>query len=387
MQRMWRNRLTTIGAVAAGIFVTMACSSSGDVVPPELPPGYVDPGKTDASTSTGSSGGFLPGTPDGGTSSGTEACVSTSKSALTFQLDILFLVDTTGSMLANGKWDSQTKALSAFFTDPRAEGIGVGIKFFPDFEGAYPICDDNVYAVPDVSISPLSQVHAGMLNVAMSQRSPLGGTPLGSAVQGGLRFASTWKKQNPEHNVVLVLATDGLPDDTCKFTPPGRVANTISAVSAEVKSAYEASPPVPTYVIGVGSELAPLNDVANAGGTGQAVFIDTTKDVASQMVAAFDAIRRKELTCEYAIPVPSGSSQIDYTKVNIRFVDELGYADFLYVASPENCNKTNYGWFYDNPATPSRIILCEPFCSEVKASRTGKIDVAYGCQRNEIVIK
>ena len=386
MKRMWMNRITTVASVAAAM---IACTSSGDDRPPTLDPGKVDVGGSD-SGSGGSSSGELglpePSQSDGSVGGEPGACVSTSNSALTFELDMLFMVDSTGSMLANAKWDSQTKALAAFFADPRAEGIGVGLKFFPDFQGAYPVCDDSVYAVPDVPIAPLDPVHAGTLSVAMSTRSPLGGTPLGSAVQGGLRFASSWKSQNPEHNVVLVLATDGLPDATCQFTPPGRVANSISAVTSEVKAAFEASPPVPTYVIAVGSELAALNEVANAGGTGQAVIIDTTKDVSSQMLAAFDSIRRKELTCEYTIPTPTGTTQLDYARVNIRFVDELGYANFLYVASKDNCDKAPYGWYYDNPASPKKIVLCDLTCGEVKASRTGKIDLAYGCQRNDVIV-
>jgi hypothetical protein len=27
------------------------------------------------------------------------------------------------------------------------------------------------------------------------------------------------------------------------------------------------------------------------------------------------------------------------------------------------------------------VVLCEPFCSEVKASRLGKVDVLLGCKR------
>ena len=100
-----------------------------------------------------------------------------------------------------------------------------------------------------------------------------------------------------------------------------------------------------------------------------------------------DKIRRNELTCDYALPVPDNNEKVDLEKVNIRFVDELGYVDFLYVESAANCSKAEYGWYFDNPASPKKVVLCNPFCDEVKASRLGKIDVVLGCKRQEAKIR
>ena len=50
-------------------------------------------------------------------------------------LDLLFLVDISGSMEesagAQSKWVALRGALETFFGDPKSEGLGVGLTFFP----------------------------------------------------------------------------------------------------------------------------------------------------------------------------------------------------------------------------------------------------------------
>ena len=378
-KRSWFSRTA---AVTAGFLLVVAC---GEDDPDST---FVDGnnGKIDGGTSgivdpigLGDGSASLDG---GGLQDDGGACAASSARADVAQLDLVMLVDSSGSMNFNGKWQSLTKALQAFFADPRAEGIGVSLQYFPQFVGPYPVCDDAVYATPVINVLPLDQSHAGTLGQSLMGRSPLGGTPMGPAVQGSLRFATTWQKQNPNRKVVMVVATDGLPDEGCQFGPPGRAPNTIAAVQTQAQTAFGATPSVPTYVIGVGSELAPLDAVAAAGGTSKSILIDVTKDVTSQLFTALDKIRRTELTCEYTIPAQDPTKPaIDYGKVNVKFTDALGYVDFQYVETPANCSKAEYGWYYDDPNNPKRVVLCEPFCSEVKASRLGKVDVLLGCKR------
>lgn len=376
-KRSWFLPLVAMSATLGGF---VACGSNGSDNASSFGQGggdaaigFVNPGDF------GDAAGTTITTGDGGT------CAASSKAADVSQLDLVLLVDSSGSMNANSKWQSLTKALQSFFNDDRAAGIGVSLQYFPRFAGSYPVCDESVYAIPEVDLTPLDSTQAGILVNSLLNRSPLGGTPMGPALQGALRFATTWQKQNSTHKVVTVLATDGLPDESCQFAPAGRAENTIDGVKAQAAAALAANPSVPTYVIGVGTELGALDAVAVSGGTEHTVIVDVQKDVSAQLFEAFDKIRRTELTCEYTLPIADSSGSVDLDKVNVRFTDALGYVDFLYVENAANCKKTDYGWYFDDIANPQRVVLCSPFCDEVKASRLGKVDILLGCKRQEII--
>jgi hypothetical protein len=388
MRTSWVARATSFAAFSGLLgLVVVACGDN--TVNSQFQNDAGTNGQIDGSggppTGLGGEGG-LTGV-DGGVGSGT--CASTTKRADVAQLDIILLVDSSGSMTANGKWQSLSQALTSFLIDPRATGIGIGLQYFPQFAGNDVVCDDNAYATPVIPIEPLDVggIQASVIENSIMNRSPIGGTPMGPAVQGAVRFATTWQQSNPTHKVVTIVATDGLPDNSCQFVPAGRAANTIAGVQGVAADAFAKTPPVPTYVIGVGTELAPLNAVAASGGTTQAIIVDVTKDVTAQLVDALDQIRRTELACEYGIPVGDAANPVDINKVNVRFTDSLGYVDFLYVPGAAQCDQTDYGWYFDDNAHPTKILLCDPFCGEVKKSTLGTVDILLGCKREEAVIK
>jgi hypothetical protein len=47
------------------------------------------------------------------------------------------------------------------------------------------------------------------------------------------------------------------------------------------------------------------------------------------------------------------------------------------------CNKApGNGWYYDDPAAPKKVVLCQDACSTATSSSTGRIDVVFGCKTN-----
>jgi hypothetical protein len=64
-----------------------------------------------------------------------EQCAETSKQAEQVPVDLLLLVDSSGSMSqqsgASTKWALATEALRGFVRDPRSGGLGLGLGFFP----------------------------------------------------------------------------------------------------------------------------------------------------------------------------------------------------------------------------------------------------------------
>jgi hypothetical protein len=41
---------------------------------------------------------------------------------------------------------------------------------------------------------------------------------------------------------------------------------------------------------------------------------------------------------------------------------------------------TEGGWYYDNPAAPTKILLCPASCELVQSVNQGAIEIVLGCQ-------
>jgi hypothetical protein len=87
-------------------------------------------------------GGRGPAPADGG-SDGAASCATESHEAVMVPLDLLLLVDTSGSMGegagAETKWTMTRTALTSFWKDGRSAGMGLGLQFFP-YQGADRTC-------------------------------------------------------------------------------------------------------------------------------------------------------------------------------------------------------------------------------------------------------
>ena len=101
----------------------------------------------------------------------------------------------------------------------------------------------------------------------------------------------------------------------------------------------------------------------------------------------FDAVAQAviattKLSCELAIPMPKMGS-LDPTKVNVAFETGNGPVYLPGVADAAACG-AGPGWYYDNPANPTKVILCPTSCSDAQAAigpgKPGHIEVLFGCQ-------
>jgi hypothetical protein len=189
----------------------------------------------------------------------------------------------------------------------------------------------------------------------------------------------SWLIQNPMHKAVVVLATDG--------DPSGCIGNAIPDVEALAAGYFNGSPSIPTYVIGVGTSLVSLNGIAAAGGTTKAFIVDAAANATQQFIDAMDAIRKTAgLGCEYLIPPPMGGGMIDFGKVNVQYVPGPGQMpiDILNAKDASACDPVNGGWYYDNPANPTKIMLCPATCAVVSKSIAGEVNILFGCATKQI---
>ncbi len=385
---MVRQRIG-LGALFGSLALLSACGSPS-VTNAQPDPG-TDGGNGGTSGTSGANGGTAnaidvgPGTGDGGDGTGTddpnmETCAANAQQVALIPLDMGLTVDTSYSMDFDDKWPQVRDALNVFAKNPNYMNMGVAMQFFPVRQQ----CNVDLYGEPIVPMQVLPGVQPALSSAVDGQRM-FGGTPLVQVMQGMVGYMRTWATKHTDRKPVLVLATDGIPDDTCSASNIDP-ANSLDNALALAKDAYEGKPSIPVFVIGVGEELTALNSIAEAGGTQSAAVISTSGNVTEKFLEALDGIRRSALSCNYDIPPPK-SGEIDYGAVNVTFSEGGSKADtFFYVSSAKDCALSpERAWYYDDPKTPTQVVLCPQTCDRVSAAHDGKMDVAFGCKRNDVV--
>ena len=320
-----------------------------------------------------------PGDDDGaGGSNGSQglggsACASDTVTAQNIPLDIYLMLDQSLSMADASKWPSVTSALASFVGQPNLDGMSVGLGYFAVPSSTFgDSCNPSDYATPSVEIAPLPGV-ATAITSSMAMHGPSTATPTVQALEGAIQHAQSWASTHAGDAVVVVLATDGVPEDLC--TPED-----VPSVESVATMGRMTSPGVRTFVIGVGSELSSLDGIAAAGGTGSAYLVDTSANAGQQFLAALDAIRGNALGCTYQIPLPASGTP-DYQAVNVVYTPGGGgmAQTVPYVGGQAQCPATGNGWYYDNAASPTQIILCQATCQAVEADTTGSVAIELGC--------
>jgi hypothetical protein len=196
-----------------------------------------------------------------------------------------------------------------------------------------------------------------------------------------------------------VLITDGAPNgcDESQATLTGIVSDAWNQAS------------VMTFAIGMdGAVFSLLDAIAIAGHTdctpntvgheacnvtsGGTSFNDAL-DLIRDTVTTYEThteVRTTALPCEFNIPVPSNGDKLDPAKVNMKFVNGAQSDTILQVPSANDCGAFgDVGWYYDNPAVPTKIQTCPGTCSLIKASSgdggtsadasVPHVDILLGC--------
>ena len=383
-----------MGLVSAACVALACCSSSSGTKRTGATNGA---GANEGAGANGGVGGRLAlsgigsqGSTETGTLNPDAACVADTRQGQQIPVDLLFMIDTTGSMncplgtagldcevdpgppyAASTRWTEESTALNAFVTASNNAGTGVGIAFFPSADN---ICDASSYATPDVEIAPLPG-NAAALTAAIAAQQPAGSTPTVASLTGAIQHASAWATAHPSRRAAVVYSTDGYPE--------GCTNNTIAAAASVAQAGFAATPSIATYVLGVGPNLASLNQIAAAGGTTQAFLIDTTGDVATELSAALDTIRTSAITCNYQIPT-SLSGPLDYEYVNVdATVGSSGtQVSVSRVAEATACSATTGGWYYDSTTAPTMIVLCPATCTPLMNTAGSSLQVLIGCLSN-----
>jgi hypothetical protein len=242
------------------------------------------------------------------------------------------------------------------------------------------------YAAPAVEIAPLPG-SANALVASLTAHMVSGATPTSAALSGAISHAQTLAKANAGHRAVVLLATDGVPDEC---TP-----NDAMGVASIAASGLAGTPSISTFVIGV---FAPseaqqaqttLDAIANAGGTKQSFVINQQTNVEQSFLAALNSVRTAALSCDFKVPTAAAGQTLDYYAVNVQFTSGAGKAVTIgNVHDKSACDARQGGWFYDvDPAkgTPQEISICDTSCAQLRADPAGRVDVLVGC-KTEIIV-
>ncbi len=296
------------------------------------------------------------------------SCASATVTATKSPLDLYIMLDQSGSMsqIVSGgvtKWAAVTGALTSFLSQPSLTGVSIGLQYFGLDNDS---CTASEYATPAVEIAPMPGASTALV-ASIGAHSPTSGTPTSAALQGAIDHASSWATAHPGHISAVVFATDGDPEE-CDTN--------LTDIDAIAKAGFDATPKVATFVIGVGSSLSNLNGIAAAGGTTSAFIVDTNNNVNTQFLAAMNAIRNSS-SCTYQIPIPADGTP-NFMQVNVVYTPSGGQPTTIpNVPNKAACPPMGDGWYYDNPANPTAILLCTSTCGTVEAS--GSVNIALGC--------
>lgn len=277
------------------------------------------------------------------------------------------------------KWIPVNQAAEAFFADAKSTGMSASLGFFPKFNGNQTLCQSSDYATPSVTMRALPD--ATDFKAAIAAQSPLGSTPTQVALTGAISYARTIATAKPAEVTAIVLVTDGDPTDCGGAN--GQAISVVKGVAAG--AANDPKQPIKTYVIGVGSSLSNLNEIAAGGGTTKATLVSTTNpaQTSADFRAALDQIRGQELSCNVALPTPPDGKQLDINAVNV-IVSHTGAADEVLSYNKDCTGGT--GWHYDNANAPKEVELCDASCAAVR-SGGGKLAIAFGCATKGGVIR
>lgn len=87
------------------------------------------------------------------------------------------------------------------------------------------------------------------------------------------------------------------------------------------------------------------------------------------------------LSCEWEIPSTPDGEEFDPDAVNVEFDDGIGGTlDIGRVDSPAECANVTDGWYYDDPVSPTMILVCPQTCDKIQGFQDAKINIKFGCE-------
>lgn len=312
------------------------------------------------------------------------------KQIATFKkINYFIQMDRTQSMVNSGIWNPAVTGMTAFFQSAGAAGLGIAMEYFglaataPFGNGCAPgNCLSAPCSQPYIPLGTLTaaaapadaQEQALVQSLINAHPNGSGGSGYGTriypALEGALLWAQNMLVSNPAETYDVIMLTDGDPTD----------CNTSQAANAALAANAFNNFGIKTYMIALpGSHPTFLDAIAAAGGTSTAIDV-TAANMATQLTTALNQITGNGVTCSSDLPA---LNLFDPADVTLTFTPSSGPA----VALPKRndlaaCNgNVNTGWYYDNNAAPTKVLLCPKSCTTAQNDPGSTIELALGCPK------
>jgi len=286
-------------------------------------------------------------------------------------IDLYLMLDQGASTGGGDSWSALQSAVTAFVQDPKADGYGVAVQYFP-LNGSAPASCDAPYATPDVEVGLLPG-SVGPLVASVQAHQAAGARPTAPALSGAIDHMKSWGPAHPGRTPLVFLVMRGLPDEC----DPQQIAD----LAAIAKTGFETEPRVRTFVVGVnlGADGPALDPIAAAGGAGRSYPIDGA-DVARALDEALLGVSALELACSFYLPALPDGTTVDPTLVQVVFTPNIRQIPEqlprLMGGAAACASNDDRGWYFDSDVSPHQILLCSGTCAD---EATGMISIGYGC--------
>lgn len=356
--------------------------------------------------STGGNNITINGGGAGGDSGFGEECARGAAKAEPAPANLLFVIDTSGSMNCNppdgdaalgarcarfpikedatrpSKWEvtkqALLNALGGLVDRPKLQA---GLTLFPSGSQC------GVSATPSVPLAALDAEQLSTIQGALDAAAPDGETPLaGATILSYAHLADELRAGRLTGNSFVILLTDG--SETCAPTvlEPMLTRDVPNARLFDIR----------TFVIGApGSEQARglLSRMAWEGGTqsseecdhsgsaddvGDCHFdVTQSADFETELGQALDRISRVEqIACALEVPKNPDGGAVDLDRVNVSFIPKDEAPMRIVNDLSHGCAEGANGWQYS--ADHSQILLCGEACTSVQ-EQPGELEIVLGC--------
>jgi hypothetical protein len=347
------------------------------------------------------------GGPSGDGSNDATGCGQSSVRATAKVVDILLVIDKSGSMtskpagFATDKWTAMKTALAGAL-DKVKGGISFGVELYPN-NLTTPIpsgCTNQCWDMPAGENAILVPIGPGTTTVpailAKLEITPTGGTPTAVALKAAADYFLTGSGKSLPGDKYVLLATDGGPNGNtvpctaetcttnmdngvftanfCEATPniPDGPRSCLDEKATTDQLSAMATAGIKTFVVGIpGTDpyISTLDAMAVAGGvpaatTSPKYFAVSATGGVVGLQQVFESITKQLIkSCRLQLQ----STPPDLGLLNV-------YVDGAVVPKPGTD-----GWDLDTTTSPPTIVLKGATCAQIETSGANTVDVQYGC--------
>lgn len=369
--------LSSLVALGSALVVLVACGSESDGSSSD------SSGDLNASSSDGS-GAFASSGSSGASGSSGDTCAATVAKTEKAKVDIIFVIDNSGSM--NEEMVQIKTNVNNFASKIGTSGLDFHVIFIVA-KASTPTQSGNVICVP----APLGGANcADNLPTFRHINQSVGSTNSFALILSTYESANSnlsWKDNlRPEATKVFVEVTDDRSsmsftsfDQQLLAKQPAGMFGTAQARkyiwhSIVSKPFAEPIPSTKVCSSAAGSSVDYQELSKLTGGIVDEVCKTDYSGVLDNIAKGIV----ERLGCELTYPTAQAA---DPTKLVVQFTPSgQPSKNLTQVTDPSKCTAVQDGWYYDNNAAPTKIILCPTMCATAANAAGSKIEALVGCK-------